>query len=537
MIILSFFIFIVSIIIFLFLDRIFENIRIKKKITNGTLPIKKDKKSNLNQALEISKSTQNDCWFLDNQTWNDLQLNTLFEQIDISSSSLGSEFLFVQLHSIPKRDDNKFLEYIKFIEENLKYKIDIQCLFYGIGKQEYETVRSLPYQTTENKNYQLIFYSVLGLLPLVSMIISIGFPIFGGVSFLIFILINILFYTINRFIFDLKVSRLSYAVQTLSVARNLRKYNIPEIKTFCDNLNKFKFIKYISYIFNKRSGTYGASILFEYLNAVFMIPFISLTYVENKLSLYGVKFDNIIDALGKIEAAISITEYKNKLPHTCTPIFHDKVSIVAHDIIHPLTTNPVPNSLEINHNVIINGENASGKSTFIKTVAINCVLSQTVNIACAKSFHLKRGNIYSSLNIKDNLERGTSYFVEESLSLRNIIEKIDSDSFSYIFLDEAFKGTNTSERISITSSLIDWLSKKNCIYFITTHDIELFKLPNKSIEIYHFEGTSIADKIIYDYKLKKGETTQRNGIKILMNLGYPKEIIDYASLLFKDSYL
>ena len=91
-----------------------------------------------------------------------------------------------------------------------------------------------------------------------------------------------------------------------------------------------------------------------------------------------------------------------------------------------------------------------------------------------------------------------------------------------------FKGTNTIERVAAAKAILSYLNKQDNIVFVSTHDIELAELLKTEYDLYHFVEDIEDDKLIFDHKLKQGQLTSRNAIKILELSNYPAEIISEA---------
>ena len=95
---------------------------------------------------------------------------------------------------------------------------------------------------------------------------------------------------------------------------------------------------------------------------------------------------------------------------------------------HPCINNPVANSFSQNRGMIITGSNASGKSTFLKTTAINAILAQTINTCAAKSYCGSYFRIFSSMALRDNLDGGESYYIVEIKALKRIMDAASASS-------------------------------------------------------------------------------------------------------------
>ena len=152
-------------------------------------------------------------------------------------------------------------------------------------------------------------------------------------------------------------------------------------------------------------------------------------------------------------------------------------TLKAKNIYHPLINNCVPNSIQIDKSVIITGSNMSGKSSFLRTLAVNIVSSYALNMSFSSEFSLPECRLHSVLSVSDNLDEGKSYYMSEVLRIQSIIDRCssaDNHVTDFVFIDEIFKGTNTVERISIADAVIRYLSSlENTTAVVSTHDIEL----------------------------------------------------------------
>ena len=181
--------------------------------------------------------------------------------------------------------------------------------------------------------------------------------------------------------------------------------------------------------------------------------------------------------------------------------------------------------------MLLTGSNASGKSTFLKTVAINVILSRTIFIATARNFEISPFRVYSSMSLRDDLKNNESYYIVEIKALKRIIDAAGEEKPMICFVDEVLRGTNTIERIAASSEILKSLCKDNVICFAATHDIELTHILEMYYSNYHFEENVLDDDIKFNYILNKGRATTRNAIKLLKIIGYDDSIINAAKEL------
>ncbi len=204
----------------------------------------------------------------------------------------------------------------------------------------------------------------------------------------------------------------------------------------------------------------------------------------------------------------------------------------AVEMYHPLIKDCVPNSIRIDRSVIITGSNMSGKSSFIKTIAVNIVSAYALNMSFSGRISLPECRISTVLSVSDDLDEGKSYYMAEAMRIKTIIDRCtasDGSVTDFVFIDEIFKGTNTVERISIADAVIRYLSSlEKTIAVVSTHDIELARGLEEVLDTYHFNETVDSEKIRFSYTIAPGVVYTRNAISLLRLCGYPLSIIQKA---------
>ena len=227
---------------------------------------------------------------------------------------------------------------------------------------------------------------------------------------------------------------------------------------------------------------------------------------------------------------ISIAGFRRTLKYYCKPEFKRTKGLETNDLYHLLVQdNPVPNSVNEDMPMLITGSNASGKSTFLKSVAIGSILAQSIYTCPAASYDAPMYRMYSSMALTDSIESGESYYIVEIKSLKRIVDatrKAGKDGIKIMcFIDEVLRGTNTVERIAASSEILKNLADEGAMCFAATHDIELTHILEKYFANYHFNEKIEDNNIIFSYELQSGRATSRNAIKLLSIIGYDKNII------------
>lgn len=175
---------------------------------------------------------------------------------------------------------------------------------------------------------------------------------------------------------------------------------------------------------------------------------------------------------------------------------------------------------------LITGSNMAGKSTFLRSLGINTILSQIGAPVCAQQLILSPVQLMSSMRIADNLAENTSTFYAELKKLKTIIEAMRQDMPLFIVLDEVLRGTNSLDRHIGLKALIRQIIKERAVAVIATHDVEvatLEKIYPDALHNYHFDVQVKGDELYFDYRLKHGVCTSLNASLLMKKIGIELE--------------
>ncbi len=491
----------------------------------------------LNKSMEVIRKYYPKDFYIDSYTWEDLDFIKIFRKINKGYSSVGQDYLFYRLRNYGKdsADLESFQALKDFFEKNPKIREQAEANLYYMGKNDNFSVPDFIDTRISRKNKNNKFIYFLGSLPLIFLIVSIVsfqvYPrlgVYGAFAFILFGLINIGYYRAKSKYKLADIKNSAYLGNFLKRSKKFTTMNLPnseKIKTKLKELGKISF--WMNFVAVENTDD-PLLLMGEELKKMFLLPLIAYDQVDKLLDHKHMEALALFLQVGKIEAAISTLNYELALGATNKPDFIEEYEILGSEVCHPLLDDPVANDVDFTGVNIITGSNASGKSTYVKSIAINAIFAQTLNFVYAKSFKLKKAGVFTSMAIKDDVVSGDSYFIAEIKSLKRIVDDVENNK-SYYFIDEILKGTNTIERIGASSSIISYLLGKNALAMIASHDIELVSMFGDSVRNIHFrEYVKENGDIDFDYKLKEGPSKTRNAIKLLENLGFAKEIVDLA---------
>lgn len=478
---------------------------------------------------------------IDDTTWNDLNMDGVFARMNYCLSATGEEYLYYMLRTPHMLDDfDKMESHVEFFQNNNDARIKSQLIFSKIGRRiRYSIYDYLDFLDKAPDISNRKHFLMLGLMVLAFGGCFVNFT-FGFLALVALSLYNIFSYFGIKNEIEPYLASFAYILRVIYSCDYFSKLDYPEIREDIERMNnaakELRPFTRGSFILmnNGRANTSGnpLDILLEYIKMALHLDLIKFNQMYKLILDKKDELDEIITITGKLEAEISVAcfreSYKDQF---CIPEFAGN-NYNANELIHPLIADAVPNSIDTNRGLLITGSNASGKSTFLKTCAINAILAQAIHTVLGRSYLAPLYRIYSSMALKDDIFGGDSYYIVEIKSIKRILDANKEEGCQVLcFVDEVLRGTNTIERIAASTEIFKAFSDSRVMCFAATHDIELTSLLADKFDIYHFEGNVTDNDVQFDYRIKEGPATTRNAIKLLSVLGYDKAIVEDAQNL------
>jgi MutS domain V len=240
-------------------------------------------------------------------------------------------------------------------------------------------------------------------------------------------------------------------------------------------------------------------------------------------------------AIGLLDAAQAIASFRTQHADHSVPAFaDDSRGLCAANIRHPALDAAIGNDLDLadGRSLLLTGSNMSGKTTFLKTVAVNAILAQTVHTALASRYRAPMLRVMSTVNVRDDLGGGKSYYLDEVESVLRLVRAAGSPaspaSPCLFIVDEMFRGTNPVERVAAAAEILAHLARADVV-LAATHDLEIGSLVAETFDSGHFEEQITGTGLTFDYRLRPGPCLSRNAIALLRLSGYPAAIVDAAA--------
>jgi Mismatch repair ATPase (MutS family) len=488
-----------------------------------------------------NKSNTDSFHILSDKTCNDLDFEELFMFLDRTNSKVGQQYLYNKLRTIlAKSEEVEFKEnLIQKLLQDEKLRLNTQLQLDKLNKEDAYYIASL-FQGEYEKAPKWFF--VIRLLSFTSLLSLLLLPINAKMFFVFFgtFIVNIGFHYWNKRNLYKYLGSIPQLLKMNSIATNL--FKVSEFRPINPDLNSS--IQIIKQVRNRMSFFRLEANLQSEFEAIFwgILELIKIAFLLEPLLLFGIlkrldtkrkEIESVYCFIGEIDALISIASLRKGTDLYCIPTINES-EIRAEKVYHPLIPNCISNTIEVNKkSILLTGSNMSGKTSFIRTIGLNMICGLTINTCFAESMTFPRLRIYSAIRINDDLINDRSYYFEEVLTIKEMIDNTSNGKANLFLLDEIFKGTNTVERISAGKAVLSALGKNKNFVFVSTHDIELTDLLSDEYELYHFSEVVKENKVDFDYKLKPGKLKNRNAIRILEINDYPGDVIDEAIAISK----
>lgn len=478
---------------------------------------------------------------IDDITWNDLNLDEVYRSMNYTHSSAGDEYLYYILRTPCMTEDEleKRERLICYFREHQEERVRLQVIFNQLGR----TGRYSIYDYLENLDMlgerSNLKHWIINALFLPAAGLCFVKPSYGLLALTVLAVRNMISYFKEKDEIEPYIVSFSYIMRLLKVSDKVISQEAPEFaeETAVLRDTRKKFFRFKSGSFwlmstGRMSGSGNPlDILLDYFRMVFHIDLMKFNSMLDEVRKHTEDVDTLISVIGYLESMIAAGEYREGLKSGyCIPVLtKENAGLLAEQIYHPLISEPVKNSIAAEKGILLTGSNASGKSTFLRTVALNAVMAQTVHTCLADRYESCFFRIFSSMALKDDLYRGESYYIVEIKSIKRVLDAAAASTVPVLcFVDEVLRGTNTVERIAAATQILKGLAGGNVLCFAATHDIELTQLLAGEYDNYHFEEEISDGDVHFSYQLFKGKATTRNAIKLLKVMGYREEIIERA---------
>lgn len=263
--------------------------------------------------------------------------------------------------------------------------------------------------------------------------------------------------------------------------------------------------------------------------------------VCQKLGSYGAKLLKTAKSIAHLDVFLSLATVAVMEGYT-RPILREDTSLNIKSGRHPVvekllqdSTRYVPNDSKMSGESrihIITGPNMSGKSTYIRQVAIIAMMAQIGSFVPADEAEIGLvDRIFARIGAQDEIHAGQSTFMVEMVETARLLT--GSSPRSLLILDEIGRGTSTYDGLAIARSVIEYIHNNprlNCRTLFATHYHELTELPNilPRTENHSVSVAERGDDIVFLHKVVPGGADQSYGVHVAQLAGMPRPVVERA---------
>ncbi|HEY8445404.1 MAG TPA: DNA mismatch repair protein MutS [Bacilli bacterium] len=253
--------------------------------------------------------------------------------------------------------------------------------------------------------------------------------------------------------------------------------------------------------------------------------------IRNICKQYTHSLQMLAKVLSELDMMQSFTKISNENKYV-RPTLNNEHLLKIKDGRHPvldLSEDFIPNDIEMKDEIIllITGPNMSGKSTYMRQIALICIMAQIGCFVPAKQAQLPIfDQIFTRIGAADDIVSGQSTFMVEMMEVNNALDKATENSL--ILLDEIGRGTATFDGMALAQAIIEYIHEKvRCKTLFSTHYHELTSLENdlKYLKNVHVSAEEIKGEIIFMHKVKNGAVDKSYGVNVAKLANLPIEVI------------
>ena len=228
-----------------------------------------------------------------------------------------------------------------------------------------------------------------------------------------------------------------------------------------------------------------------------------------------------IQALGQFESLNSFAHFYFNNPEYVFPTLNNRFQIEFKNMGHPMVAKneSITNTLTLQDSkfILLTGSNMSGKSTFLRALGINFALAKMGAPVCSDQAQIHPLPMMATMRHADSLSEGKSYFFAEVQKLEAVMAQLDKGR-CLLLMDEILRGTNSDDKILGSMRIVKRVMAQKALGLLATHDLQLCDLEQEhpdQMANYCFESEIKNDKLVFDYKLRKGVCKSKSATFLL----------------------
>ena len=466
--------------------------------------------------------------------------HSLFQNLNRTATYIGKKTLAIKLLTLLPNDE--ILDNHAAVKE-LTEKLDWRQEYLAFAKisndsqSNYETLLKWSLFNSAPLSKFLVFISYFS--PILFLATLIGYVVTSNVTY-----VSVLSYlfVLNLVVLGMVTKRIQLEIANSSnIDKTIHQYSLLLKKIEEETFESEKLINLQKKLTFKKEN---ASIHFKQLSSLFSnmdtIGNLVTAVLFNGTFLFNLHvfksllqwkkdhteaLEDWLQVIGEFEMLNSLANLSYNNPDFVYPALNANYEIEFTNLSHPLIneTTRVGNDVRFYPEsfMILTGSNMSGKSTFLRSLGINMVLTGMGAPVCASKANVHPLPVLVSMRLSDSLSDSESYFFAEIKRLKQIMDQLENQP-AFVLLDEILRGTNSDDKRNGTIEVVKKVIGQKAIGAIATHDIEVCLTTNDYPNILTnkcFEVEIVDNDLHFDYKLRNGICKNRSATFLMKKMG------------------
>jgi hypothetical protein len=476
---------------------------------------------------------------IDDRTWNDLEMDAVFSRIDRTFTSIGELSLYTMLR-MPERAPESLIERsrgIRFLQHDETARIALQLELHRLGKTRRLHIGDLWHSHFDGQAPLPGLATALACAAGTALVCLALFP--GPVSAVMAattLLTNYVLSSWFRWLVHRQAGTFIHASAAIDAGKRIGKFNLEPIlkhtsrvAALADSLSNISK-KARMFVRLESTSSELQDLVIDFVRLFFLRDVHDYFALAQLVRIHRAELKEVLGIIGELDALQSAASFRARLGAFCEPSWEGAgIVLDMTNIRHPLLPDPVPNSLALSaKNAFITGSNTSGKSTFLRTAAINAILAQSIHTVCADSYSGSMFRVRSSIENIDDLLDSKSLYQAEAERLLALIKATEDTSPLLCVIDEPLKGTNSPEALCASIEILRYLAKGTVLVLVASHHVDVACELGANYDVFHFPDPLLETNGDQRYLLVSGLDYEHNALTLLGRLGYPPELVHAA---------
>ena len=266
--------------------------------------------------------------------------------------------------------------------------------------------------------------------------------------------------------------------------------------------------------------------------------------IRNQVKEYIPRLQALAKQVSEIDCLQCFAEISENRQYV-KPIFNNDGKVSIKEGRHPVVEKVmdvqtyVPNDCVMNNEteiLLITGPNMSGKSTYMRQIALTAILAQIGCFVPAEYAELPIfDQIFTRIGAADDLISGQSTFMVEMLEARNAIRGATENSL--ILFDEIGRGTSTYDGMALAQAMIEYIHDKigaKTLFSTHYHELTVLEKSLSKLKNVHVSAVEKNGQVVFLHKIKEGPTDKSYGIHVAKLADMPPELINRAEQILQE---